>query len=301
MKKFFVLVLLCTFNCGCLFTPQKDNSRFYALGLGATRGAKKCLPTDGEQRVVCLIVEGVPAYADSSQIVKLRDGCEITRSEIHRWAEPIKCSVLRSLTNHLSCVLGDEYVFVPMPESGSLKAHEYKIFVNFTNFIFDESAREMFLSAKISIVKNGKLVALCDYSDRFAIGTVDYKNIVIGMDWALKMLGEFVAQCMSPGQASQQKCCSAAQDGTVACEQEQPTKSDVAVSSTVIEAGTRPSGVFPRVINLSARGEVYVVVDSEDGAMRYFSGRLFNGSSVDVKCDAPYKVTSTNDELLEVR
>jgi hypothetical protein len=57
---------------------------------------------------------------------------------------------------------------------------------------------------------------------------------------------------------------------------------------------------FPRVINIFARGEVYVIVDSADGEHRYFSGRLFSGTSIDVKCDAPYRVISTNDTLIDV-
>jgi uncharacterized lipoprotein YmbA len=299
MKRFLVLIFVCALSCGCLFTPQKDNSRFYALGLGPSRDAKECLPIGDECKVLCLNVESVPPYVDVSQIIKLRNGCEITRSEIHRWAEPVKYSVFRSLSNHLRDALGNEYIIVSPFESGVGKACEYKICVSLANFIFNEDTKEMLLAAKVSIFKHEDLVALCNYSNRFNVGTAEHKSVINSMDWALKMLGEFVARCVNIGCLPQSEChCCDSTDEALTCYvQRMQDHENMDTMDAKIDRATN----FPRIINISAHGEVYVVVDSEDGTRRYFSGRLFNGSSVDVKCDLPYKITSTNDELVEVR
>ncbi|MDR1255967.1 MAG: PqiC family protein [Puniceicoccales bacterium] len=291
MKKFLILILTCLLNCGCLFSPQKDMSKFYALGLSGTTSSGKCLPIGAECMAIGLSVESIPAYSDMAQIVKLRDGCEVVQSELHRWAEPIKCGIARSLLNHLGSALGGKYILVPLVESSAARAYEYKVHVGFTNFIFNEDNSELLLAANVSIFKRGKLVAICDYSDRFRVGAAEYKKIVNGMDWALKMLGGFIARCIDRGCA-----------GDIAANI--PVPMEIGSCENGGDCGEKVSQgteAFPRIINISARGEVYVVVDSAEGTHRYFSGRLFKGSSINVKCDAPYKITSTNDELIEVK
>jgi hypothetical protein len=273
-------------------------SRFYTLGLDRSFNREKCPGHDGECHVVCLNIESIPAYADVSQIVKLHGRCEITQSEVHRWAEPVKYGITRSLSNHLSGALGRNYVLVSLPELNCTNICEHRVCVAFTNFIFNEGSGELLLSANISVFKCGKLVTICEYADRFMVEKfADYDKIVSGMDWALRMLGEFIAHCIDANCVS---------DGCVKIPREAPCPElaeGLELEKAAVTKVSREADVnaFPRIINISARGEVYVVVDSENGTKRYFSGRLFSGSSIDVKCDSPYRVISTNDELIEVR
>jgi hypothetical protein len=270
-------------------------SRFYALGLDRGFGREKCPPGDGECQMVCLNVESIPAYADGSQIVKLHGKCEITQSELHRWAEPVKCGITRSLANHLGGALGRKYVLMPLLESNCASLCEHRVCVAFTNFIFNEGSGELLLSANVSIFKRGKLVTVCEYADRFTVEKfADYDRIVGAMDWTLRMFGEFIARCIDTNRAGGE----GVKILREAC-QELPGDRKLGRTTSVKISGEM--GAFPRIINIFARGEVYVVVDSEDGSKRYFSGQLFGGSSIDVKCDSPYRITSTNDELIEIR
>jgi hypothetical protein len=187
-------------------------------------------------------------------------------------------------------------MLIPFTEVGATEICEHKICVEFTNFIFDEDSGEFLLSANVSIFKYGKLMTVCEYADRFTVGRlVECSKIVGGMDWALKMFGEFIARCVDIN-------CASAGDDKIFCETSpevlvEDQKSGESIAAKV----SQKTDAFPRIINISARGEAYIVVDSEDGTKRYFSGRLFNGSSVNVKCDSPYRIISTNDELIEVK
>jgi hypothetical protein len=234
-----------------------------------------------------------------SKIVKLRGSWEIVPSELNRWAEPIKYSIARSLSNHLGSALGSKYMLVPFPEANAAGICECKVCVEFTNFIFDEGSGKLLLSANVSISKCGKLVTVCEYMDRVAVGkSVQCGEIVGGMDWALKIFGEFIARCIdgdcANGSAKVPCGCGTCPRPEILA---QDQKSEEATAAKVFQR----ADTFPHVINISSRGEVYVVVDSEDGTKRYFSGRLFSGSSINVKCDSPYKVTSTDDKLIEVK
>jgi hypothetical protein len=230
-----------------------------------------------------------------SQIVKLRNSCEVVQSELHRWAEPMKYGIARSLSNHLSGALGKRYILVPLFEPSAAKIYDYKVCVGFSNFIFTEGKSELLLSANISIFGKGRLVAICEYSDRSKVGFVECEKIVQAMDLALKKLGKFIARCINKDYI----------DNTVAKPIEGVGIGDDAqrCENKAIPEGKVTQGTenFPIVINISARGEVYVIVDSEDGTQRYFSGRLFEGSSVNVECNAPFKVISTDDSLIEVK
>jgi uncharacterized lipoprotein YmbA len=271
-------------------------SRFYALGLDKNFSSSRYSSIGGECRIVCLNIEDIPAYADMSKIVRLRGNREIIQSELDRWAEPVKCSVARSLSNHLGSALGSGYMLVPFAEANAAGICEYKICVEFTNFIFDEESGKLLLSANVSISRCGKLVTVCEYVDRVTVEkSAQCSEIMGGMDWALKIFGEFIARCIGGG-------CADSESTRVPC----GTCPEFLAQSQKPEEGaatkvSQRMDAFPRIINISSRGEVYVVVDSEDGTKRYFSGRLFNRSSVNVKCDSPYKITSTNDELIDVR
>jgi uncharacterized lipoprotein YmbA len=272
-------------------------SRFYALGLDKSSSQSKCSSIGGECRIVCLNIEDIPAYADISKIVKLRGSCEIIQSELNRWAEPIKYSIARSLSNHLGDALGSKYMLVPFAEANAAGVCEHKICVEFTNFIFDEESGKLLLSANVSISRRGKLVTVCEYADCVTVGEfAQCSEIVGGMDWALKIFGEFVARCVDGDCAdgnTKVPC------GTCPCPE--ALARDQKSEEVTAAKASQGVDVFPRIVNIVSRGEVYVVVDSEDGTKRYFSGRLFSGSSINVKCDSPYKVTSTDDKLIEVK
>ncbi|MDR0595230.1 MAG: PqiC family protein [Puniceicoccales bacterium] len=270
-------------------------SRFYALGLDGGACREKCLSNKDDCKVICLNIESIPAYSDMSQIVKLRNNCEIVQSELYRWAEPMKYGIARSLSNHLSSALGERYILVPLFESSAAKIYDYKVCVGFSNFIFTEDKSELLLSANISIFEKSRLVAICEYSDRSKVGSVECEKIVQDMDLALKKLGKFIARCLSKDYIDNAVT---KPIGGVDTGDDAQRYENKAIPEEKVTQGAEN---FPIIINISARGEVYVIVDSEDGTQRYFSGRLFEGSSVNVECDAPFKVISTDNSLIEVK
>jgi uncharacterized lipoprotein YmbA len=230
-----------------------------------------------------------------SQIVKLRNSCEIVQSELYRWAEPMKYGIARSLFNHLSGALGERYILVPLFEPSAAKIYDYKVCVGFSNFIFTEGKSELLLSTNISIFEKSRLVSVCEYSDRSKVGSVECEKIVQAMDLALKKLGKFIARCINKDRINNAVV---KPTGGVGTGDDAQRCENNAISEGKVPQGTEN---FPIIINISARGEVYVIVDSEDGTQRYFSGRLFEGSSVNVECDAPFRVISTDNSLIEVK
>lgn len=339
MKKFLFSLVCCTLCCGCLFTPQKDDSQFYALGFKhlGTKGST----CDAALKIVCINIEEVPAYADVSQFISLKDGCEIVRSESLRWGEPFKVSVARSLYVGLSHQLKDAYLVVSSPLKVSQNC-EYRVNVKVTNFIFDRDKKEVYLTAVITILKHDKPYLICDYSDCFKTSASSPKSIVNGMDWALNTMSIFIGRCLNVSQSPvadgadmknfevdsnsvelhkkseivpTEKISSSDKDVVSKnLDERADTKiPEITENPTLIqqivsalepeqpECASSISEIGGRTIELVAHGEVYVVVDSDDGNVRYFSGRLYDGSSVNVKCDGPFRVVSTNDSLLEVR
>lgn len=294
MRKFLLLLIYSMLGCGCLFSPQKDNSRFYALGfkeLGATDNS-----CNNGKKVVHVDLEEIPAYADVSQFVSLKDGCEILRSELLRWGEPFKTSVSRSLYIGLSSRLKGKYSVVMLPVRISQEC-EYRVNVRVTNFIFNHDKKEIYLNAAITILKHGKLHAICDYNDCVKVNSLTPKAIVHGMDWALNAMSVFIGQCLDVVPTNKTKSDSVS-ESKVSSQIETNVQGD---SHLAVSGAPCRAIEDPRTIELVAHGEVYVIVDSEDGNVRYFSGRLYDGSSVKVQCDRPFKVISTNDSLLEVK
>jgi hypothetical protein len=178
--------------------------------------------------------------------------------------------------------------------------------VGSTNLRFVENHSELLLSADVSTLKLDKLVTICEYSDRFRVGQVEYEGIVNGMDWELKMLGELIARCIdggcvknpadtgTPNEASAGKtnpnnfvhgCC------------KNVTNSNIKVSQDISES----TEMFPRSTNIPSRAQLDVAVDSKDGTQKSFPGRLFNGSWVSGKCNSPYKITSTNNDVIDIQ
>lgn len=303
MKRFLFLIVYSLLGCGCFFSPQKDVSKFYALGFNNIHEKVSSYQmVDTQRELVYLDLEEIPAYTDVAQIVSLQNGCELVRSEVSRWGEPFKVSVARSLYTHLAKQLADTYSVVLLPSSLSSREYIYKISVKIINFIFDKDNNELCLSATITIFKQGKLYVICDYNDCFKIGSNQYDTLVKSMDWELNMLSEFIGRCINTQVVRNIPMMNSA-EAIAEKDDKNLQNANVPFSNTNVmqEDVINKSENQPRVINITAHGEVYVIVDNENGDIRYFSGRLFNGSSIDVECDSAFKVISTDDSLIEVR
>ena len=294
MRKFLILLAYSALCCGCYLEPQEDNSHFYALGINqsGTKGdvsCKDCL------KVVCLDLEEIPSYSDVSQFVALKDGCEIVRSELLRWGEPFKTSVERALYSGLSNQLKGNY-FVVLSPVKQPQEYDYRVSVKVMNFIFDQDRNEIRLGAVITMTKKGDPYAICDYSDCLQVGSNDPKAIVDGMNWALNTMSAFIGRCLTPHVDMHvlEEEVPQSEDSQVDVQDADSDENDLSVSQEELSEQSR-------IIELISHGEVYVTVDSEDGEIRYFSGRLYDGSSVNVRCDGPFKVTSTDDSLIEIR
>lgn len=305
----YLIVLLCSLLCcGCVFTPKKDNSHFYALGFRTLGEQNKTVSdfTASELKIVSLDLEEIPAYSDISQFIELQNKCEIIRLENVRWGEPFKTSITRSLYTSLSKELKNNYTVVLLPGNNNFKESEYKIGVKIVNFIFNKDKNEMCLSAVITIMKHGSLYAICDYNDCFKTGSQDIQVIINSMDWALNMMSSFISHCLGSKVNAFDKQSHGdvvVQTQNSAIETDKPL--EVVVANQAQGKVNQEETLIAehkgkRDIEIVSHGEVYVVVDSEDGNVRYFSGRLFKGSSITVSCDGPFKVISTDNSLIEI-
>ncbi len=300
MKRFLLLLTYSILGCGCFFSPQKDNSHFYALGLKQLGSSENfCNKHLG---IICVELEEIPAYTDVSQFITLKDGCELVRFENFRWGEPFKTSVTRSLYVSLAKQLNGSYTV--LMSQGAIPSHEcvYKVSVRITNFIFNGDKNEIYLTGSITIFKEGKLYAICDYNDCFNTGSADIKAVINAMDWALNSMSLFISQCLDMSFANTDSATNKQpQENGKDYHSVQSVNKQVPIKNK--ERSTEDNVVSNNMqynnLEIIAHGEVYIIVDSVDGDTRYFSGRLSDGESASIICDGPVKIISTDDSLIE--
>jgi uncharacterized protein len=113
---------------GCASSPR---SKFYTLTATAIQG----VPTVGRATPsVAIASVSIPELVDRPQLVVRVDGSKVDLLETHRWAEPLKSSISRTIAENLSRLLASDRVS-SYPQAASLSA-DFKVFVDFQRFDF---------------------------------------------------------------------------------------------------------------------------------------------------------------------
>ena len=104
-----VWIILCVVLAGCVTSPP---ARFYTLSsLPDLQPAAKTEAAAGRITIGVGPIE-VPAYLDRPQIVTRTGPNELQLAEFHRWAEPLADTLIRTLAENISQLLGSEAVVV---------------------------------------------------------------------------------------------------------------------------------------------------------------------------------------------
>jgi len=95
-------VLLPLLLSGCLFTPLKDPSKFYALGISdgdkipaGTAPSPDRAALREEPVVLDFRVTSLPSYLRKAPLMLQRSAHELQFDEFHRWAEPVEEGIAR--------------------------------------------------------------------------------------------------------------------------------------------------------------------------------------------------------------
>jgi len=127
-----MLLLCCALLCsGCASSPP---SRFYALSATPACAGKE---TGRNTPSVAIVWVTVPELVDRPQLVVRGDGSRVDILETHRWAEPLKSALSRTLAEDLSCQLASDRV-ASYPQSAAASA-DFRVYVDVEHFDLEGS------------------------------------------------------------------------------------------------------------------------------------------------------------------
>jgi uncharacterized lipoprotein YmbA len=123
--------LLSTLAAGCSSTPRIT---YYSLGTPAQPAATAETSSVTRTELPSVSVESVtvPELVDRLQLVERTNTSRIEILELHRWAEPLKSSIPRTVADNLSHLLESDRISVYPQNAGSHAA--YQVFIDFQRF-----------------------------------------------------------------------------------------------------------------------------------------------------------------------
>ncbi|MDR1401592.1 MAG: ABC-type transport auxiliary lipoprotein family protein [Puniceicoccales bacterium] len=196
-KAISTLLLLYLFCSGCaVFSPQKDNSKFYTLGDHSVSGVK-FTEIDRKVIVINLLLDEIPSYADYPYIVTKSETNELIFSENSRWAEPFGDACIRVILEKLSAVIGDRVVIVSsMHTIGNTLICDYRISIDFDDVIYNEKEKSIVVKCVWSFFDQTQRRQIClhKYAKATAINAVTVADIVDGTRIALCELAENISE-----------------------------------------------------------------------------------------------------------
>jgi len=120
-----LLVLLLS---ACASSPD---SRFYTLTATASQGVPAI---DGKTPSIAIVSLTIPELVDRPQLVARTSVSRVELLETHRWAEPLKSAIARTIAENLSRLLASDRVSY-YPQAASLFA-DFKVYVDLSRFEF---------------------------------------------------------------------------------------------------------------------------------------------------------------------
>jgi uncharacterized protein len=113
---------------GCASSPR---SQFYTLTPVAHRSES---PANGNIPSVAIVSVTIPELVDRPQLVVRSEDAQVELLETHRWAEPLKSALSRTIAENISRLLASDKVS-SYPQAASLSA-DFKVYVDVRLFEF---------------------------------------------------------------------------------------------------------------------------------------------------------------------
>jgi uncharacterized lipoprotein YmbA len=206
---------------GCLVTPVKDTSKFYALGLHSLPGESPQKGCEILQELLIKIdfqVTSLPSYLRKSQLMIQLSEHEVQFDEFHRWAEPLEEGLARVILPTLrNAILKTYQPPIPVPENVSpdedpsklpLPPETLKVRLSVEELKVDISQQGIVFQGEVSISSKKRdgtsyrltkqesshhLVMSEKLSDAITASSISWEKVVEAMEGVLKNVGNRVA------------------------------------------------------------------------------------------------------------
>jgi hypothetical protein len=221
LKKASWICLLFLFLPGCLVTPVKDMSRFYALGMHFPSSDESALQQNGEilreQPIkIDFQVTYLPSYLRKSPLMVQLSEHEVRFDEFHRWAEPVEEGLMRIIAPLLREAALKAYFQrqqAPSSNGGGLSGFSspklLKVKLSLKEMKVDISRQSIFFKGGVTLSFKqkdasfyGNAIKGLSYHLEYSKGISDIKmgpnfsweKVIIAMEVLLKEVGNRVAE-----------------------------------------------------------------------------------------------------------
>ncbi|MDR2419959.1 MAG: PqiC family protein [Puniceicoccales bacterium] len=207
---------------GCLVTPVKDTSKFYALGLHSLSEESSSKGHEIPEKLpikIDLQVTSLPSYLRKSQLMIQLSEHEVQFDEFHRWAEPLEEGLMRIILPPLRNAIAEAYQHpISVPEN--ILPHEdfsklpstspkiLKVTLSVEELKVDISRQDIIFQGEVSISSKKKdevsyrltkqesshrLIVAEKLSDVLTASSISWGKVVEAMEGVLKNVGNRIA------------------------------------------------------------------------------------------------------------
>lgn len=192
-KKVFypgAMLLVLVFLSACGTTPKSNFYQFNELVNPSLTGVEK-------GNIIGIGPIQIPEYINRPQIVTRNSAYELNVSEFHRWVEPLKENITRTLVINISNNLQSNRVYW-MPREDRQYPLDIRIAIDIGRFD-GRMGGEVLLESRWSIFdKNNKAVLTRVSLIKQAVNGQDYESMVIAMNKVLRQLGKEISLAARP-------------------------------------------------------------------------------------------------------
>ena len=192
-KKVFypgAMLLVLVFLSACGTTPKSNFYQFNELVNPSLTGVEK-------GNIIGIGPIQIPEYINRPQIVTRHSAYELNVSEFHRWVEPLKENITRTLVINISNNLQSNRVYW-MPREDRQYPLDIRIAIDIGRFD-GRMGGEVLLESRWSIFdKNNKAVLTRVSLIKQAVNGQDYESMVIAMNKVLRQLGKEISLAARP-------------------------------------------------------------------------------------------------------
>ena len=191
---YFLAISALIFLAGC--TPNTRQVKFYLLQPISRSDAQIAKSETPKPLFIGLGPIEIPAYLDRPQIVTGNTGSELRMAEYHRWAEPLKDTITRVLTENLALAMPSSHVLSFPWNRAAIP--DYQVEIKIHRFHVD-AVGNCELKADWTVLKQNKPVSMKSFQTHVPVSgpDTDYEAKVAAQSQALARFGKEMADELS--------------------------------------------------------------------------------------------------------
>jgi len=186
----YLAIFALTLITGC--TPNTRQVKFYQLQPISRSDAQIAKAETPKPLIFGLGPVEIPAYLDRPQIVTGNTGSELRMAEYHRWAEPLRDTVTRVLTENLALAMPGSHVLSFPWNRATIP--DYQVEIKIHRFHVD-AVGNCELKADWTVLKQNKPVSMKSFQTHVPVSgpDTDYEAKVAAQSQALARFGKEMA------------------------------------------------------------------------------------------------------------